>query len=52
MQKLALAGLVLVYPLWSWRRLEATSAYMLQELRRFADEPDLTPVAPAPPTGV
>ena len=47
----ALAGLVLVYPLWSWRRLEATSAYMLQELSRFADEPDLAPAAPAPPTG-
>jgi CHASE2 domain-containing sensor protein/two-component sensor histidine kinase len=47
----ALAGLVLVYPLWSWRRLEATSAYMLQELRRFADEPDLAPVAPTAPAG-
>jgi CHASE2 domain-containing sensor protein/nitrogen-specific signal transduction histidine kinase len=47
----ALAGLVLVYPLWSWRRLEATSAYMLQELRRFADEPDLAPAAPAQPIG-
>jgi CHASE2 domain-containing sensor protein len=47
----ALAGLVLVYPLWSWRRLEATSAYMLQELRRFAEEPDLAPAAPARPLG-
>ncbi|CAN7224008.1 CHASE2 domain-containing protein [Phenylobacterium sp. LjRoot164] len=37
----ALAGLLLVYPLWSWRRLEATSAYMLQELRAFSQEPDL-----------
>ena len=37
----ALAGLILVYPLWSWRRLEATSAYMLQELRAFSQEPDL-----------
>lgn len=37
----ALAGLILVYPLWSWRRLEATSAYMLRELRAFSQEPDL-----------
>ncbi|WP_293400120.1 CHASE2 domain-containing protein [Phenylobacterium sp.] len=37
----ALAGLLLVYPLWSWRRLEATSAYMLQELHAFSQEPDL-----------
>ena len=37
----ALAGLLLVYPLWSWRRLEATSAYMLQELKAFAREPDV-----------
>lgn len=37
----ALAGLLLVYPLWSWRRLEATSAYMLQELKAFSQEPDL-----------
>jgi CHASE2 domain-containing sensor protein/signal transduction histidine kinase len=47
----ALAGLILVYPLWSWRRLEATSAYMLQELHRFAQEPDLAPAAPAQPIG-
>jgi CHASE2 domain-containing sensor protein/signal transduction histidine kinase len=37
----ALAGLLLVYPLWSWRRLEATSAYMFQELQAFSQEPDL-----------
>jgi len=37
----ALAGLLLAYPLWSWRRLEATNSYMLQELRDFAQEPDL-----------
>jgi CHASE2 domain-containing sensor protein/nitrogen-specific signal transduction histidine kinase len=45
----ALAGLLLVYPLWSWRRLEATSAYMIQELRRFSDEPELAPGAPSRP---
>jgi CHASE2 domain-containing sensor protein/signal transduction histidine kinase len=39
----ALAGLALVYPLWSWRRLEASSAYMVEELRQFAQEPDLLP---------
>ncbi|HEY9236191.1 MAG TPA: CHASE2 domain-containing protein, partial [Phenylobacterium sp.] len=37
----ALAGLLLAYPLWSWRRLEATNAYMMRELRDFAQEPDL-----------
>lgn len=37
----ALAGLLIVYPLWSWRRLEASSAYMIQELHQFAQEPDL-----------
>jgi CHASE2 domain-containing sensor protein/two-component sensor histidine kinase len=47
----ALAGLVLVYPLWSWRRLEVTSAYMMQELRRFADEPDVAPSVPRQPLG-
>jgi CHASE2 domain-containing sensor protein/signal transduction histidine kinase len=39
----ALAGLLLVYPLWSWRRLEASSAFMVAELRRFAAEPDPLP---------
>ncbi|WP_312163676.1 CHASE2 domain-containing protein [Phenylobacterium sp.] len=52
----ALAGLLLVYPLWSWRRLEATSAYMLQELRAFSREPDLlsalTQRPGGPPTDV
>jgi CHASE2 domain-containing sensor protein/signal transduction histidine kinase len=37
----AMAGLLIVYPLWSWRRLEASSAYMIQELHQFAQEPDL-----------
>lgn len=37
----ALVGLVVVYPLWSWRRLEASSAYMIEELRAFAAEPDV-----------
>lgn len=38
-----LIGLLAVYPLWSWRRLEATSAYMVEELDAFAGEPDLLP---------
>lgn len=37
----ALAGLLVVYPLWSWRRLEASSAYMVEELKQFAREPGL-----------
>jgi CHASE2 domain-containing sensor protein/nitrogen-specific signal transduction histidine kinase len=39
----ALAGLLFVYPFWSWRRLAATSAYMAGELGRFAQEPELLP---------
>ncbi|MDT9146028.1 hypothetical protein RSW78_25725, partial [Escherichia coli] len=38
-----LIGLLAVYPLWSWRRLEATGAYMVEELDAFAGEPDLLP---------
>jgi CHASE2 domain-containing sensor protein/signal transduction histidine kinase len=37
----AVIGLLLVYPLWSWRRLKASSAYMAGELRQFSNEPDL-----------
>ena len=29
------------FPLWGWRRLEAASHYMLEELQRFSAEPDL-----------
>lgn len=47
----ALAGLLLVYPLWSWRRLEATSAYMLQELKAFALEPDVLSAISRPKGG-
>lgn len=32
----ALAGLALAYPLWSWRRLAAASAYMQVEVDAFA----------------
>ncbi len=36
----ALAGLALAYPIWGWRRLEASSAYMIEELKRLQVEPD------------
>jgi CHASE2 domain-containing sensor protein/two-component sensor histidine kinase len=47
----ALAGLVFVYPFWSWRRLAAASAYMVGELKRFSDEPELLPAAVRPARG-
>lgn len=37
----AMVGLLLVYPLWGWRRLQAASAYVDDELARFATEPEL-----------
>ncbi len=39
----AIAGLALVYPIWSWRRLEAASAYMVDELDALAQEPSILP---------
>ncbi|MCG5073274.1 CHASE2 and HATPase_c domain-containing protein [Paraburkholderia sp. RG36] len=45
----AIVALALVYPLWSWRRLEMTMAYLRKELRQLADEPYLLPEAPTPP---
>ncbi|MEW9585433.1 CHASE2 domain-containing protein [Paraburkholderia sp. DGU8] len=42
----ALAGLVVVYPIWNWRRLEMTMAYLREELQRLADEPRLLPETP------
>lgn len=44
-----LIGLLLVYPLWSWRRLEATSAYMVEELAQFAREAETLPDLAAAP---
>ncbi|WP_414756763.1 hypothetical protein, partial [Anabaena sp. CCY 9910] len=32
----AMTGLALAYPLWSWRRLAAASAYMQIEVEAFA----------------
>ena len=49
----ALAGLALCYPLWSWRRLEATQRYLGEELARLRAEPGVLPeVAPAAPYAV
>lgn len=45
----AIVALVVVYPLWSWRRLEMTMAYLRKELRQLADEPYLLPEAPTSP---
>jgi CHASE2 domain-containing sensor protein/signal transduction histidine kinase len=42
----AVVGLVVVYPIWNWRRLEMTMAYLRKELQRLADEPHLLPETP------
>ncbi|GGB89883.1 histidine kinase [Novosphingobium endophyticum] len=39
----ALVGLVLVYPLWGWRRLVGVNSYMVHELERLRGEPELLP---------
>ncbi|WP_395065678.1 CHASE2 domain-containing protein [Paraburkholderia silvatlantica] len=44
----AIVALLIVYPAWSWRRLEMTMAYLRKELRQLADEPYLLPEAPTP----
>jgi signal transduction histidine kinase len=43
----AIFGLLIVYPIWNWRRLEMTMSYLRRELQRLADEPHLLPEAPA-----
>lgn len=51
----ALIVLLISYPLWSWRRLEAVIAYLSQEFMRLDKEPHLLPEASAPapaPAGV
>ncbi len=45
------AGLLCIaaaYPLWSWRRLEATVRYLGEEFKRLADEPRVLPETPLP----
>jgi len=45
----ALIALSLAYPLWSWRRLEATQVYLDEELTRLNREPlPLTTIATVP----
>ena len=40
---LAIVIIALSYPLWSWRKLEATQRYFDQELTRLNNEPDVVP---------
>ncbi|RDJ99844.1 CHASE2 domain-containing protein [Paraburkholderia lacunae] len=42
----AIVGVIVVYPIWNWRRLEMTMAYLREELQRLADEPHLLPETP------
>jgi len=44
----AVAAVLCCYPLWSWRRLDASLAFMRDELRTLAAEPDLLPVREVP----
>lgn len=41
----ALLGLVLIYPLWGWRRLQATSDYLAHELGEISTQ-DALPIGP------
>lgn len=45
----ALIAVLLCYPLWSWRRLDASLAFMREELGALRAEPDLLPIAQRPP---
>jgi hypothetical protein len=40
----AVIAVLLCYPLWSWRRLDASLAFMREELGALKAEPDLLPV--------
>lgn len=44
----ALVGLALVYPIWGWRRLQATSDFMDDELKNYRSETPDIPVLQAP----
>ncbi|MFM0737511.1 CHASE2 domain-containing protein [Paraburkholderia xenovorans] len=46
-----IVGMIVVYPIWNWRRLEMTVAYLRDELQRLADEPHLLPQTPQTPEG-
>jgi CHASE2 domain-containing sensor protein/signal transduction histidine kinase len=43
--------IVVIFPLWGWRRLEAASGYMMSELQRFAGEPEVLPLIAWPRSG-
>lgn len=45
----ALIGLLIVYPIWGWRRLQAISSYIDEEVSRLRHEP--IPEIRAAPTG-
>ncbi|WP_442808784.1 CHASE2 domain-containing protein [Trinickia soli] len=47
-----LIALLVVYPLWGWRRLEMTMWRLQRELQRLADDADLLPSIPARPRDV
>ncbi len=47
----ALVGIILVYPLWGWRRLQAMSAFMQSELGDLEKEGDIVPLALHPDRG-
>lgn len=42
----AIAGLIAVYPIWNWRRLEMTMSYLHREMQHLANEPYLLPEGP------
>ena len=44
----ALLGVLLVYPLWGWRRLQAMSDFMAVELGALEKEGEATPIPMAP----
>ncbi|MBL8519139.1 MAG: CHASE2 domain-containing protein [Betaproteobacteria bacterium] len=46
----AFVALLLAYPLWSWRKLEATQRYLNEELARLDREPVIVPFD-GPPQG-
>src|SRR3546814_2040934 len=50
----AVAGLSIAYPLWGWRQLAITQAYMCSELEGFEAEPPLLPdlSAASKPVGI
>jgi CHASE2 domain-containing sensor protein/signal transduction histidine kinase len=48
----ALLGLILIYPLWGWRRLEALSSFVGTQAKALRAEPGLSSEWVAPATGL